>query len=116
MENTFCCNLNNRDMLKEVTVKIELKRINMQEGMIVEVLLDSGAIGLVMSSEFIRKQEFKLKRIERLIYMRNMDGMFNKEELIEHTVVVNIYYQGHRERMKIDVIGRQKWNIILGMP
>jgi len=116
MENTSCCNLNNRDMLKEVTVKIELKRINMQEGMIVEVLLDSGAIGLVMSSEFIRKQEFKLKRIERLIYMRNMDGMFNKEELIEHTVVVNIYYQGHRERMKIDVIGRQKWNIILGMP
>ena len=88
----------------------------MQEGMIVEVLLDSGAIGLVMSSEFIRKQEFKLKRIERLIYMRNMDGMFNKEELIEHTVVVNIYYQGHRERMEIDVIGRQKWNIILGMP
>jgi len=69
-----------------------------------------------MSSEFIRKQEFKLKRIERLIYMRNMDGMFNKEELIEHTVVVNIYYQGHRERMEIDVIGRQKWNIILGMP
>jgi len=116
MENTSCCNLNNRDMLKEVTVKIELKRINMQEGMIVEVLLDSGAIGLVMSSEFIRKQEFKLKRIERLIYMRNMDGMFNKEELIEHTVVVNIYYQGHRERMEIDVIGRQKWNIILGMP
>jgi len=116
MENTSCCNLNNRDMLKEVTVKIELKRINMQEGMIVEVLLDSGAIGLVMSSEFIRKQEFKLKRIERPIYMRNMDGMFNKEELIEHTVVVNIYYQGHRERMEIDVIGRQKWNIILGMP
>jgi len=32
--------------------------------------------------------------------------MFNKEELIEKIMEVNIYYQEHRERMKIDVIGR----------
>jgi len=31
-------------------------------------------------------------------------------------VEVNIYYQEHRERMEIDVIGEQKWNMILGMP
>ena len=30
--------------------------------MIVEVLLDSGVTGLVMSSEFARKQRFKLKK------------------------------------------------------
>ena len=47
--------------------------------------------------------------------MRNMNGIFNKEELIENTMKVNIYYQGHRERMKIDVIRGQKWNMILGM-
>ena len=57
-----------------------------------ETLLDSGATGLVMSSEFVRKQGFKLKKIERPIYMRNVDGSFNKEELIEHMVEVNIYY------------------------
>ena len=34
-----------------------------------------------------------------------MDGSFNKERLIEYTVEVNIYYQGHRERIEIDVIG-----------
>jgi len=33
-----------------------------------------------------------------------MDGMFNKERLIENTVKVNIYYQEHRERMEINVI------------
>ena len=70
-----------------------------------EALLDSGRTGLVMSSEFTRKQEFKLKKIERPIYVRNMDSSFNKERPIEHTVEVNIYYQGHRERMEIDVIG-----------
>jgi len=53
-------------------------------------LLDSGATGLVMSSEFTRKQEFKLKKIEKPIYVRNMNGSFNKERLIEYTVEVNI--------------------------
>ena len=47
--------------------------------------------------------------------MRNVDGTFNKEEPIEHTVEVNIYYQEYQERMEIDVIGEQKWNVILGM-
>jgi len=38
--------------LREVTVKIGLERINIQEGVIVEALLDNGAMDLVMSSEF----------------------------------------------------------------
>jgi len=103
-------------MLREVTVKIGLERIDMQKGITVEALLDSGAMGLVMSSEFARKQSFKLKKLERPIQMRNVDGSFNKEEPIENTVEVNIYYQGHRERTEIDVIGGQKWSVILGMP
>jgi len=41
--------------LREVTVKIGLERIDTQEGITVEALLDSGATGLVMSSEFARK-------------------------------------------------------------
>jgi len=88
----------------------------MQEGITVEVLLDSGATGLVMSSEFVRKQGFKLRKIEKLIYMRNIDNSFNKEGPIKYMVKVNIYYQGYRERTEIDVIEGQKWNIILEMP
>ena len=44
--NISCCNLNNENMLREVIVKIELERINMQEDVTVETLLDSGAMGL----------------------------------------------------------------------
>ena len=73
-------------------------------------------MGLVMSSEFARKQRFKLKKLERLVHIRNVDSSLNKKEPIEHTVEVNIYYQGHRERTKIDVIEEQKWMVILGMP
>ena len=78
--------------------------------------MGSGAMGLVMSSEFARKQRFKLKKLERLVHIRNVDSSLNKKEPIEHTVEVNIYYQGHRERTKIDVIEEQKWMVILGMP
>jgi len=102
--------------LREVMVNIGLERIDTQEGITVEALLDSGATGLVMSSEFARKQGFKLKKLERPMQVRNVDGFFNKEGPIENTVEVNIYYQGHRERTEIDVIGGQKWSVILGMP
>jgi len=53
-------------------VKIGLERIDTQEGVTIEILLDSGAMGLVMSSEFAKKQEFKLKKLERPINVRNM--------------------------------------------
>ena len=95
-------------MLREVTVKIRLERIDTQEEITIEVLLDSRVIGLVMSLEFARKQGFKLKRLERLVHIRNVDGSLNKEGLIEHIVEVNIYYQGHRERTEINVIRGQK--------
>jgi len=89
-------------------VKIRLERIDMQEETTVEALLDSGATRLVISSEFAKKQGFKLKKLERPINVRNVDGSLNKEGPIEYTVEVNIYYQGHRERTEIDVIGGQK--------
>ncbi len=33
----------------------------------------------------------------------------------QKTLEVNIYYQEHRERIEIDMIGEQKWNVILGI-
>ena len=92
VDNTSCCNLNNEDLLREVTVKIELERINIQEEVIVKVLLNSEVTGLVMSLELTRKQWFKIKKIERPIYVRNVNGTFNKERLIKNIVEVNIYY------------------------
>jgi len=104
VENTSMCNLNNRNLLREVMVKIGLERIDMQEGVMVEALLNSGTMGLVMSLEFAKRQGFKLKKMERPIYVRNVDRTFNKKRPIENTVKVNIYYQRHRERKEIDVI------------
>ena len=50
VDNKSTYNLDNKDILREVTVKIGLERTDMQEGVMVEMLLDSGAIELVISS------------------------------------------------------------------
>ena len=91
IDNKFYCS-NNRNMLKEVIVKIGPKKIDIQKEVIVEILLNGKIIRLVMSLEFARKQEFKLKKIEIPIYVRNIDGFFNKKRPIEYMVKVNIYY------------------------
>jgi len=44
-----------RNSIREVTVKIGLERVDTQEGVMVETLLDSGIRGLVISLEFARK-------------------------------------------------------------
>ena len=102
--------------LREVTVKIGLERVDMQERITVEALLDSGVTGLVMSSEFTKKQGFKLKKLERPMQVKNVDRSFNRKGPIENTVEVNIYYKGYTERIEINVIRGQKWSVILEMP
>ena len=73
-------------------MKIRLERIDTQEGITVKTLLDNRATGLVISLGFSKKQDFKLKKLERLMNVRNVDRSFNKEEPIENMVKVNIYY------------------------
>ena len=48
VNNTSSCNLDNGDMLREVTMKTGLERIDIQEEVTVEALLE-------VSSEFTRK-------------------------------------------------------------
>jgi len=100
-------------MLRKVTVKIGLKQKDDKEGIVVEALLDSGVTGLVMSLEFARKNKFKKKKLDRPIYIRNMDSIFNHEELIKYTVEVELYYREYKKRAEIDVIVGQKWSVIL---
>ena len=103
-------------VLREVVVKIGLKQEEEEEGIVTEALLDSGATGLVMSKEFARKHKFRRTELERPVHVRNVDGTFNYAGLIVDTVEIEIFFKGHKERMSIDVMGGQKWGVILGMP
>ena len=95
-------------LLREVTVKIELKQKDDKERIVVKALLDIRVIILVISSEFAKKNKFRKKNLNRPIYMRNVDVIFNYKGLIEHIVEVELFYRGYKKRMEIDVIGGQK--------
>ena len=94
--------------LREVVIKIGLKQEKKEEAIVTEVLLDSETIGLVMSKEFVKKHKFKRMKLERLIYVRNVNGMLNYTGLIKDIVEVEIFFKEYKERMSIDVIGGQK--------
>ena len=91
--------------MREVTVKIRLKQKEEEEGVVTEALLDSGATGLVMSEEFARRHKFKRMKLERPVYVRNVDGMLNYVGPIVDIVEVEIFFKEHKERTSIDVIG-----------
>jgi len=102
--------------LREVTVKIGLKQEEEEEGIVVDALLDSRATGLVMSEEFARKHRFRRMKLEKQVYVRNVDSILNYAEPIVDTVEVEVFFKGHKERTLIDVIRDQKWSVILGIP
>jgi len=52
-------------LLREMTVKIRLKQEEEEEGVVTEALLDSGAMGLIMSEEFARRHKFRRMKLER---------------------------------------------------
>jgi len=102
-------------LLREVMVKIRLKQEEEEEGVVTEALLDSGATGLVISEEFARRYKFRRTKLERPVYVRNMDGTLNYVEPIVDIVEVEIFFKEHKKRTLIDIIGGQKWSVILGM-
>ena len=91
-------------LLREVTVKIGLKQEKEGEGVVTEVLLDRGVTGLVMSKEFARRYKFGRTKLERPVYVRNVDDTLNYAGPIVDTVEVEIFFKGHKERTLIDVI------------
>ena len=103
-------------ILREVTVKIGLKQEEEEEGVVTEALLNSGATGLVMSKEFTRKHKFRRTKLERPVYVRNVDSTLNYAGPIVDTVEVEIFFKGHKERISINVIEGQRWSVILDMP
>ena len=70
--------------------------------------MDSGATELVTSEKFAKKHRFRRTKLERPVYMRNVDGTLNYAGPIVDTVEVEVFFKRHKERTLIDVIGGQK--------
>jgi len=102
-------------MLREVWLNIGVEKIDMHEGVMIKVLLDSGATGMFMDRQMAAKHGFKLQKLERPIAVRNVDGTNNSRGAITHQVECNVFYKGYMKRMKMDVCDLGKTEVILGM-
>jgi len=97
-------------------LNIGVEKIDMHEGIMIKVLLDSGATGMFMDRQATTRHGFKLQKLERPIAVRNVDGTNNSGEAITHQVECNVFYKGYVKRMRIDVCDLGKTKVILGMP
>ena len=103
-------------MLREVWLNIGVEKIDTHEGIVIKALLDSGATEMFMDRQTAARHRFKLQKLERPLVVRNVDGTNNSGGAITHQVECNVFYKGHMERMRMDVCGLGKMEVILGMP
>ena len=97
-------------------MNIGVEKIDMHEGMIIKVLLDSGTMGMFIDKQTAAKHGFKLQKLEKPLAIRNVDGTSNSGGAITHQVECNVYYKDHIERMRMDICDSEKMEVILGMP
>jgi len=92
-----------------------MEKVDIHEGATVKALLDSRATGMFTDKKFMEKNGFKLEKLDRPVRIKNVDGTGNSGGLVTHKIEVNVYYQGHVERIKLDVCDLERTKVILGM-
>ena len=84
-------------LLRKVWIQVGVEKIDTYEGIFVKVLLNSRATELFANKRFVKKQEFKKKKLARLIQIRNIDRTNNSGGMVIHEIEYNLYYKGHIE-------------------
>jgi len=56
---------------------IRIEKVDMHEGITVKALLDSSAMGMFMDRGMAERHGFKMRKLERPLKVKNVDGMEN---------------------------------------
>ena len=96
-------------------MNIGVEKVDIHEGVTVKALLDSGTTGMFMNKRMAARHGFRLQKLERLVTVRNVDGMNNSREAITHQMEVNVYYKNYIKRMRMNICDLGRMNMILGM-
>jgi len=101
---------------REVWIRVGLEKLDMYEGVTVKALLDNRAMGIFMDKEFVEEQGFKLVKLDKPVEVKNVDGTDNDGGRIEYEIECNMYFEGHVERIKVDICKLGRTKVILCMP
>ena len=97
-------------------LKIFLESISSHHPMAVSALLDSGATGLFIDTEFVQAKNLTTTKLPRAIPVYNIDGSLNQHGSIKETVDLILRYQDHTERATFYVTALGGVPVILGHP
>jgi len=103
-------------ILREMWLDIGIEKVNLHEGITIKALLNSSATGMFMDRRMTERYGFKMRKLKRLLKVKNMNRTENSKENITHQVEFNVFYKNHVERIRMDVCNLGKTEIILGIP
>ena len=99
---------------RSLNLKVELQSTDTGDVIATNALLDCGATGLFIDTEYVRKHRLTVRTLARPIPVFNVDGTANEAGSIRGTVDLVLRYNGHTERAQFAVTGLGKQNLILG--
>jgi hypothetical protein len=80
-----------------------------------KALLDSGAEGIYINANYVKKHQFPLQDLRILIYPRNVDGTLNKNGAICHGAILQMEMgNNYREWIMFLVTDTGNYDILLG--
>jgi hypothetical protein len=98
-----------QSMLLPVTIGTKKQTIETQ------ALLDCGASGEFMDSEFVKLHNIPLIKLNKPWITRNTDGTQNKQGMVMHKAIINLGVNGKEDSMAFFITELGKDNMILGL-
>jgi len=97
------------------SIRIPVRIVSEEGKTNAKALLDSGAEGIYINANYVKKHQFPLQDLRTLIYPRNVDGTPNKNGAICHTATLRMEMgDNHRERIMFLVTDTGNHDILLG--
>ena len=81
-----------------------------------KALLDSGAEGVYINANYVKKHQLPLQNLKILIYPRNVDRTPNRNGAIRHAAILQMEMgDDHKERVLFLVTDTENHDILFGM-
>jgi hypothetical protein len=80
-----------------------------------QALLDCGALGEFMDSEFVKLHDIPLIKLNKPRITRNTDGTQNEQGVVMHKAIINLGVNGKEDPTTFFITGLGKDNVILGL-
>jgi len=100
---------------RSYSIRIPVRIISEEGKTDAKALLDSGAEGIYINANYVKKHQFPLQDLKTPIYPRNVDGTPNKNGAIRHPAILQMEMgDNHRERIMFLVTDIGNHDILLG--